>query len=127
MAKSTQSILIVEDDADLVETYTDLLESHHYTVSSAARANDAIALVTRLKPSIVLLDLNLAGHSGTLVINMIRSYTPLKCTKIVVVTGHPEMLKGNHDAQRVDLILTKPVSNEMLLETVNRFLSTAAS
>ena len=116
-----EKILIVEDDADLVETYTDLLEMHHYSVTSAPKALDAIKLVTRFKPSIVLLDLNLAGHSGTVVIDLIRGYTPLKNTKIVVITGHPELMQNNKHAARVDLILSKPVSNDQLLKTIEQF------
>lgn len=112
-----QGILIVEDDADLVETYTDLLEAHRYSVKSTPKAIDAVTMVMRFHPSIVLLDLNLAGHSGTIVINVIRKQPNLKDTKIIVVTGHPEMLK-NYDAARVDYILSKPVSNERLLETI---------
>jgi two-component system, chemotaxis family, response regulator PixG len=113
-----EKILIVEDDADLVETYTDLLETHHHLVTSAPKALDAIKIVTRFKPNIVLLDLNLAGHSGIVVIDLIRGYEPLKNTKIVVITGHPELLNNGRGASRVDLILSKPVSNEQLLETI---------
>jgi len=116
-----QKILIVEDDADLVETYTDLLEMHDYSVTSTAKAYDAISLVVRLKPHIVLLDLNLAGYSGTVVINMIRGYQLLKDTKIVVITGHPELLRGTSDSTRVDLILRKPISNQQLLATIEAF------
>jgi CheY-like chemotaxis protein len=112
-------VLIVEDDADLVETYTDLLETSHYSVISTAKANDAISLVMRAHPKLILLDLNLAGYSGTVVINVIRGYPRLKDTKIVVVTGHPELLK-NYDSSRVDLVLKKPVSNEQLLDTVKQ-------
>lgn len=119
-------ILIVEDDADLVETYTDLLELQHHSVASVSRATDAFALVTRFKPNIVLLDLNLAGYSGAIVISMIRSYPVLKQTKIVVITGHPEMLKGNPNAAHVDLILSKPISNEQLITVVDGFISVAS-
>jgi CheY-like chemotaxis protein len=122
-----QKILIVEDDADLVETYTDLLETNQYSVTSTAKAKEAITLVTRLKPNLVLLDLNLAGFSGVVVINMIRSYPPLKDTKIVVITGHPEMLYKTVDASRVDLILSKPVSNDQLLKAIRDFAPSAQS
>jgi twitching motility two-component system response regulator PilG len=122
-----QKILIVEDDADLVETYTDLLESNHYSVTSTPKAKEAVILVTRIKPNVVLLDLNLAGYSGAVVINMIRGYNALKDTKIVVVTGHPEMLRGSVDEARVDLILSKPVSNDMLLKTVHQFAPLSVS
>ena len=114
-------ILIVEDDADLVETYTDLLELHHHSVTSTPKALEAIKLVTRVKPNIVLLDLNLAGHPGTVVIDLIRGYPPLKHTKIIVITGHPELLAHNKGARLVDCILSKPVSNEQLLQTIKRF------
>jgi CheY-like chemotaxis protein len=116
-----RKILIVEDDIDLVETYTDLLEMHQHTVTSVTKATDAISVVTRLKPDIVLLDLNLAGYSGTVVINLIRRFQPLRETKIVVITGHPELLENNCDPEDVDLVLSKPVSNEQLLATVSRF------
>jgi CheY-like chemotaxis protein len=114
-------VLIVEDDEDLVETYTDLLKLHHHSVMAVNKAIDAVTLVARFKPSVVLLDLNLAGYSGTVVINTIRGYQPLKDTKIVVITGHPEMLKDSKDSSRVDLVLSKPISNEQLLETVAQF------
>jgi CheY-like chemotaxis protein len=116
-----QKVLIVEDDADLVETYTDLLEMHHYSVTSTAKANEAVTLVTRIKPNVVLLDLNLAGYSGTVVISMVRGYKLLKDTKIVVITGHPELLQHSADASRVDLVLSKPVSNQVLLDTIHQF------
>src|SRR5689334_10150489 len=116
-----EKILIVEDDADLVETYTDLLELHHHSVTSTPKAVEAIKLVTRIKPTIVLLDLNLAGHPGTVVIDLIRGYPPLKHTKIIVITGHPELLVRNKGARLVDAILSKPVSNEQLLQTIEQF------
>jgi CheY-like chemotaxis protein len=118
-----ERVLIIEDDIDLVETYTDLLENHDYEVASVSKAMDAITVVSRFRPDVVLLDLNLAGYSGTVVINLIRGYPSLKNTKIVVVTGHPEMLNGARDSSRVDLILNKPVTNDQLLATVRQFSS----
>ncbi len=114
-------ILIVEDDSDLAETYTDLLEMHHHSVVCVSKANDAIDLVRQFEPDVVFLDLNLAGYPGTIVIRTIRDYEPLRNTKIVIVTGHPEILDYHNDISRVDLILIKPVSNEQLLETVDMF------
>lgn len=113
------SVFIVEDDADLVETYTDLLQANQYSVTSTSKAIDAVTLVMHSKPNIILLDLNLAGYSGTIVINVVRRQPTLKDTKIVVVTGHPELLK-RYDTQRVDFILRKPITNAELLEVIER-------
>jgi two-component system phosphoglycerate transport system response regulator PgtA len=116
------NILIVEDDLDLVETYTDLLEAKQFKVMSVLRAADAIQLVTRNRPDIIILDLNLPGESGTVVIRFVRGYPPIASTKIIVATGHPEIIqKTGYICSQIDAILTKPVSNETLLKIINGF------
>ncbi len=116
-------ILIVEDDLDLVETYTDLLESHEHSVSAVLRASEAIRMLTRCKLDVVLLDLNLPGDSGVIVINFIRSYKPIANIKIIVASGHPEMLNQiKYVSSRVDAILSKPVSNHELLDLIEASL-----
>jgi DNA-binding response OmpR family regulator len=121
-------ILIVEDDADLVETYTDLLEAHGYAVLSVLRAADAIQMITRQKPALVILDLNLPGEPGSIVLNFVRGYAPVADTRIIVATGHPEALqKSRFISASADAILTKPVSNQQLLATIRSLLNTAVS
>lgn len=116
------TILIVEDDLDLVETYTDLLEAKRFKVMSVLRAADAIQLITRNKPDIIILDLNLPGESGVVVISFVRRYPPIASTRIIVATGHPEMIqRTSHICSKVDAILTKPVSNETLLKAMDDF------
>ncbi len=122
------NILIVEDDRDLVETYTDLLEAKQFTIMSVTRAADAIQLITRYKPEIIILDLNLPGESGTIVISFVRSYPPIANTRIIVATGHPEIIqRTRYLSSQIDAILTKPISNEILLEMINDFYATSTS
>lgn len=115
------TILIVEDDADLVETYSDLLEAKGYVTTSASSAADAIQLAVSAEPSIVILDLNLPGSSGIRVLDFIRGYKPLENTKILVVTGHSEMTNPEL-VEKADIVLSKPVSNEQLLAMIGRLL-----
>lgn len=118
------TILIIEDDADLVDTYTDLLETKGYVTTTASNAADAIQLATRIQPPIVILDLGLPGGSGTDILDFIRSYKPMENTKVMVVTGHSEMTNlGVLD--NADLVLSKPVSNEQLLAMIERLLRLA--
>jgi DNA-binding response OmpR family regulator len=117
-------ILIVEDDIDLVETYTDLLTARNYQITSVSRASDAVIVVTKFLPDIILLDLNLPGEPGTVVISMVHQYQRLANTKIIVATGHPEILKrSSYIASRVDFILCKPVQNEELLGKIDKLLT----
>lgn len=115
-------ILIVEDDADLVETYTDLLEAKQIEVMSVPRAADAIRLITRNKPDIIILDLNLPGESGVVVVDFVRGYAPIADTKIIVATGYPERIqKTSYIFSKIDAILTKPISNDILLKMIDDF------
>ncbi|HEX2622237.1 MAG TPA: response regulator [Phototrophicaceae bacterium] len=117
-------ILIVEDDQDLVETYTDLLEAFNHSVFSAGRVSDAISMVTRHKPAVIVLDLNLPGDSGVIIINLVSNYKGLSQTKIIVATGHPEILQETgYISKKVDAILTKPVGNDILMAKINELIS----
>lgn len=114
-------ILIVEDDADLVETYTDLLDAKGYATTSAFTVATAIQMAISTEPSVIILDLNLPGSSGIGVLDFVRSCKPLAHTKILVVSGHSEMTElGLVD--KADIVLTKPISNEQLLTIVERLL-----
>lgn len=112
-------ILIVEDDVDLVETYTDLLEAQNHSVTAVLKASEAIRTLTNSKVDVVILDLNLPGDSGVIVINFIRSYKPISAMKIIVASGHSDMLNQiKYVSSRVDAILSKPISNQELLALI---------
>ena len=117
---SGMKILIVEDDLDLVATYMDLLEPQGYCVTSVLRVADAIQVVTRQKPHLIILDLNLPGDSGSLFLNFVRRYPPIAKTKIILATGRPDMITtAEYVSNKVDAILTKPIPNLKLLETLS--------
>jgi CheY-like chemotaxis protein len=114
-------VLIVEDEIDLVEAYTDVLEAAGHHVRAVPRAADAIRLVSHYRPDVMILDLNLPGDSGLIVINFVRVYKPIADVKIIIASGHAELIEQTgHLASRVNLILRKPVSNQLLLDSVDK-------
>lgn len=117
-------ILIVEDDADLVETYTDLLETRGHSVHWASRISEANNYLASVQPEIVTLDLNLPGNSGSDTSAFIQTARALTHCKIIVISGHAEMMFGQDWMGEVDLILTKPVDNYQFVTMVDRLLST---
>ncbi|MEO8606435.1 MAG: response regulator [Chloroflexota bacterium] len=117
-------ILIVEDDADLVETYTDLLEMRGHSVHWASRITEANDFLVEVQPEIITLDLNLPGTSGAATLNFVQTAKALSQCKIIVISGHTEMMSGQDWMADVDLILTKPVDNYQFVTMVDRLLST---
>jgi DNA-binding response OmpR family regulator len=121
-------ILIVEDDRDLVETYTDLLEANHHQIASAGKASEVVPLLSWFWPDLIILDLNLPGESGAVVISLVRNYRRLAHTKIIIVSGHPELIESrNYISSRVDFVMRKPFQNDMLLTKINELLALPVS
>ncbi len=87
-ATSSRPLLVVDDDADFAESLADILEIQGYSVSFAATAAEALALIGRGGPPVVLLDIRLGGASGVdLLAELIERNPQLIC---VMMTAHVE-------------------------------------
>ena len=81
-------VLIVDDDAAIVEMLTDLLgRDGRFEVKSASTGFDAGAMTKEFKPDIVLLDYMLPDINGNLVCRRIREDANLSRTRIIIVSG----------------------------------------
>lgn len=116
-------ILIVEDDPDLVETYIDLMEARGHSVIHASRLSLALEQIVRRPPQIITLDLNLPGSSGSDMADFIHRIKAVSSSKIIVISGHPEMCSGVDWLDDIDLVLSKPVDNHHLMMMIDRLLS----
>jgi DNA-binding response OmpR family regulator len=116
-------ILIVEDDADLMETFTDLLTAHGHSICCASRIGEASSLLVEIQPEIITLDLNLPGNSGTVISTFIRTIKASSQCKIIVITGHAEMITAQSWLNEVDLVMTKPVNHHQLITMIDRLLT----
>lgn len=114
-------ILIVEDEIDICETYTDILEAAGHSVQTVDRASAAYMCLPKLRPDIVLVDMQLPGESGMFVVAFIRRYPRLSETKIAIVSGHPEMAVRAVQEYGADAFLNKPISPEQLRAMVQTF------
>src|SRR5512145_97462 len=115
-------ILVVEDDLDLVETYTDLLNGRGHSVLHASRLNEACDLLAKHRPQIITLDLQLPGSSEASLANLMRLAKSAGMSKIIIISGHPERMTDPDWMQLADLVLTKPVENGHLLLMIDRLL-----
>lgn len=115
-------ILIVEDDVDLVETYIDLFEVQGHSVQYASRISEANSYIAEMQPDIITLDLNLPGNSGSTIAAFVQAAKSLNHCKIIVISGHTEMISGQRWMDNVDLVLTKPIDNYQLTRMIDRLL-----
>ncbi len=64
MDRSMATILIIEDEPELVKVLRSYLEQAGFGVLSAQRGDSGLSLWEQKKPDLVLLDLNLPGMDG---------------------------------------------------------------
>lgn len=57
-------ILLVEDDASLVESYTLLLEKEDYEIDHATSGDEALEKAASFQPDLILLDVLMPGSTG---------------------------------------------------------------
>jgi two-component system KDP operon response regulator KdpE len=73
MSKNGASILVVDDEKEIVRALSRSLSAHGYTVFTARSGEEAIEGVARHRPDLMLLDLMLPGISGLDVCRQVRT------------------------------------------------------
>ena len=114
-----ERVLVVDDEADIRGTISELLRYNGYQVDSVASGAEALAAVTNQTPDVVLLDLLLPGMTGIDVANQLRASHPTLA--ILFVSGHaePDLLRA---AVPGVTLLRKPFQSEELYAEVRRCL-----
>lgn len=85
--RSGASILVVDDDPEIVSMLSTRLNARGYKVSTAADGNQALELAKRERPQIVLLDVMMPGKSGWEVARALKQDADTQHIKIVMVTA----------------------------------------
>ena len=118
-----KEILIVDDEPNVVVPIQFLMEQHGYRVMTAERGEDALDLVYRYKPDLVILDILLPGIDGYEVCEIIRLDANCREVKIIFLTARDrevDIAKGL--SLGADAYITKPFSNTELVTKVRNLL-----
>jgi CheY-like chemotaxis protein len=117
-------IVYVEDNDDnvfMLQTRLELAEG--YQVLVAANGNDGLALVSKERPDLVLMDLNLPDIDGWEVTRRLKADPQTADIPVIALTAHA--MSGDRDralAAGCDEFDTKPVDFERLLQKMKSLL-----
>ncbi|MBK9120175.1 MAG: response regulator [Phycisphaerales bacterium] len=119
-----KTILVVDDDPDILTAITTGLADTGATVHTAADGNAAVQTAEQLKPDLVILDIMLPKQSGFLVLERLRKKTPRKeGPKVVMITGNQgQRHKQYAQSLGVDEYINKPFRMDRLLEVTHKLL-----
>ena len=124
------SVLFVDDDPDLREGVTMLLELYGASVTAAGSADEALRIMSRSVPDVLLSDLCMPGEDGYELIRKIRALPPDRGAQVpaaaVTARTTPEA-RRRALAEGFQMYVTKPVSGEDLAAVVARLGGRTAS
>lgn len=114
-------ILIVDDDPDVLELFSLALSSEGAEVSTASDGDEAIAMLMRSNPHLIVLDMMLPRRSGFLVFERIQEETDAPPV-LMVTANEGRRHKTYAENLGVGAYLTKPVAMERLFDEVEKLL-----
>ncbi|MBU1726870.1 MAG: response regulator [Candidatus Omnitrophica bacterium] len=115
-------ILAVDDEIELGKIFEKFLTMKGFQVTGARSAEEALAVLDKENPDLIILDKKMPGMGGIGLLRELKN----KESKIpvIIMTGSQE-LSGSLDEIKemgYDDILIKPVDLNLLLEAVNKRL-----
>ena len=119
LTRSGRSVLLIDDQADLVQVVETILAGRGWTVDTALNGRDGIALAEASRYSVVLTDLGMPDISGWEVAQRLAELQPQ--TPVVLMTGWAADIDESQLAEhKIQALLPKPFRTDSLLALVDK-------
>ena len=119
-------ILLVDDDPGLLRLLSIRLRAEQYEVEAVDSAANALGLLHRFHPDLVITDLKMDKMDGSGLLKELQSRAP--GLRVVIITAHgtiPDAVTATQGGAFG--FLTKPIDKDELLETVQRAMKVSGS
>ena len=117
----TKTILVVEDDIELLDLYAEILQVNRYNVQTAINGEEAVSKYRQIHPDLVVMDGNMPKLDGYEAFSQIIEMD--KNAKVVIVTGYSEFELKNKRALEQGLVsvISKPIGVDTLLDLAKKY------
>jgi PAS domain S-box-containing protein len=114
-------ILVIDDEVEITELVTDILECAGHTVRSSTSGSAALGILAAESFDMLLCDLGMREMSGWEVVKAVRTRDEM--IGVVLLTGWGATLSEERVAAHgIDAVLSKPFEMKKLLDTISRIL-----
>ncbi len=118
---TTQNLLIVDDETEILESYESYFSRRGFTVSTAISGNTALQKVRECKQEIILSDLNMCDGSGLELMRNMRREN-LMPEIFVLFSGDDSVILYEATDPRPDLLLIKPLPPSAILKSLQELI-----
>ena len=120
----SESILVVDDNADNRDLTQILLESEGFEVRMAEDAAQALGMLGTYRPNLILMDVQLPGMDGLELTRRLRRDPSLQGVIIVALSAYAMAAeKENARAAGCDGYITKPINTRTFANAVQQYLA----
>ena len=116
-----RTILVVENDIDLIQVYKEILELHEFDVQTALNGKEGVEKFKQTKPSLVIMDGDMPVLNGFEAFKQIKEID--KNANVVIVTAFTEFELKSQEAVKLGLIkvISKPLAVDELLNLAKKY------
>jgi len=124
LSKGTYTIACIDDSPTVLNAINSFLDDKSFSVVMINDPVRALMQVVRIKPDLILLDVEMPNLDGYELCSLLRKHSLFKTTPIIMVTGNTGFLdRAKAKLVRASGYLTKPFNQSELLKMVFKHLS----
>ena len=129
MTDSSKSALVIDDSATMRQFVVNALQDAGFEVTCATNGFEALKILAQERPfRVIITDVNMPTINGLEIVRNIRNNQSRKDTPIIIMsTDGREKDREKGMTLGANAYLIKPLTPEMLIETVNRFVQSGAA
>jgi len=124
---SQKTILIIDDEPDVLTYLSTLLEDHGYATILAKDGVEALAKLKASLPDLITLDVSMPEKSGVKLYREIKEDSRWKKIPIIIVTGvsgdFQKFISTRQQVPPPEGYLSKPINQEEILELIRKLTS----
>lgn len=116
---SKKVILAVDDEPNILLSIEFILDMEGYEVHTARDGDEALEVAERVRPDLILLDINMPRKDGYEVCRILREREDMAGIKVIMLTAKGQTLERKKGLEvGADEYVTKPFSADELLSAI---------
>jgi CheY-like chemotaxis protein len=118
-----KTIMVVDDNPDIITIVKTILEGRGYTVFSASSGAELLSMLVTQKPDLIILDIMMPEMDGLEVLTRLKGKTETSTIPVILLTAkvqYEDVLGGYKLG--ADYYITKPFTSTQLVNGINLLL-----
>lgn len=121
---SKKKILAVDDEPNILMSIEFILDMEGYEVHTARDGEEALEVAERVRPDLILLDVNMPRKDGYETCRVLREREAFATTKVIMLTAKGQILEKKKGLEvGADEYVTKPFSADDLLQKIRDLIA----